>query len=529
MKKKVLSMLMAAVMALSLAACGGGTTGSGTASTGASEAGGEKVLLVGLGGDPTSFNPDANTDDNAYNVACNLYSGLLTLNNNEEIIPDLAESWEISEDNLTYTFHLRQGVKWHDGEPFTSADVKFTYEKIIEENGYLAGDLAVVDTMECPDDNTFVITLKEPSAPFLSSLAWYNNSILPQHLFDTDEDWTTCAAATTAPVGTGPFKFVSEQSGVSITLEKNPDYFGGEPSIDKVIYVISTDTDTAYQAFMNGELDYLTDVPASSVAALEADSNYKVGCLSAGRRFQLCFNMNGEYTSDLAVRQAVAKALDREEISTKGTNGLQAPAYGFYPPFLDWAYNADADIGEQDVEGAIQLLEDAGYTKDADGYYLHLSFLVFTGGTYADCAKVIKSQLAAIGIDATIEELEEGAWVEKVFAGNYDMCMMAGFQGPDPDNMTNRVGTGGGLNVSFYSNTEVDDLLAKARVITDETQRGEYYKEVQAILSQDLPILPLVEYAGYYACPSYISGLPYIDTDVDDINAYNFSKVTINK
>ena len=175
-------------------------------------------------------------------------------------------------------------------------------------------------------------------------------------------------------MGTGPFKFVSEQSGVSITLEKNPDYFGGEPSIDKVIYVISTDTDTAYQAFMNGELDYLTDVPASSVAALEADSNYKVGCLSAGRRFQLCFNMNGEYTSDLAVRQAVAKALDREEISTKGTNGLQAPAYGFYPPFLDWAYNADADIGEQDVEGAIQLLEDAGYTKDADGYYLHLSW-----------------------------------------------------------------------------------------------------------------------------------------------------------
>ena len=94
---------------------------------------------------------------------------------------------------------------------------------------------------------------------------------------------------------------------------------------------------------------------------------------------------------------------------------------------------------------------------------------------------------------------------------------------------TEFLGTGGGLNVSFYSNTEVDDLLAKARVITDETQRGEYYKEVQTILSQDLPILPLVEYAGYYACPSYISGLPYIDTDVDDINAYNFSKVTINK
>ena len=109
------------------------------------------------------------------------------------------------------------------------------------------------------------------------------------------------------------------------------------------------------------------------------------------------------------------------------------------------------------------------------------------------------------------------------------MCILAGFQGPDPDNLTNRVGTGGGLNVSFYSNEEVDSLLAQARVITDEAERGALYKQVQTILGEELPTLPLVEYAGYYACPSYITGLPYIDTSIDDVAPFNFCKVEINQ
>ena len=274
---------------------------------------------------------------------------------------------------------------------------------------------------------------------------------------------------------------------------------------------------------MNGEIDYLQNVPASHVKELEDNSDYGVGCLSAGRRYQMCFNMNGEYTKNLAVRQAIAKGINREEISEKGTAGLQEVAYGFYPPFLKWAYNDKADIGDTDVDGAIKLLEDAGYTKDSDGYYLHLGLEVFNYGNYEDCAKVIKAQLKEIGIDVTIEALDE-----KVSSGNYDLCMLAGFQGPDPDNLTNRVGTSGAMNVSQYSNTKVDDFLAQARVLTDQTERGNLYKEVQQILSEDLPLVPLVEYAGYYACPSNISGIPFIDTSVNDIAPFNFCKVKIN-
>ena len=524
MKKKLVSVLLSTLMVVSLVVgCG---SKEKTSDEGSSDAEEEKVFVVALAGEPTTYNPDAIPDDFAHMVGKNLFNGLVTMNCDSEIVGDLAKDWEI--DGLTYTFHLNEGVKWHDGEDFTSEDVKFTYEQILANEGYLAGDLSAVDTMECPDENTIVITLKESKGSFLSSLAWYGNHILPKHLYEGVDDWSTCEAATTNPVGTGPFKFVEAQSGVNVVLEKNEDYFAGAPSIDKVVYSVSADPDSTYQAFKNGEINHITDVPTANVKELEEDENYSIGCLTEGRRYQMCFNMNGENTKDLAVRQAIAKAINRDEISEKGTNGLQPAAYGFYPPFLDWAYNDKADIGEQDVDGAIKILEDAGYTKDSDGYYLHLNLEAFNYGNYGDCAKVVKSQLDAVGIDVTIEELEEGAWAEKVTSGNYDLCILAGYQGPDPDNMTIRVGTGGGLNVSAYSNEKVDELLTEARGLTDQEERGELYKEVQSILAEDLPLVPLVEYAGYYACPSNITGVPYVDEDGGKLIPFNFSTVEIN-
>ena len=182
-----------------------------------------KTFIVAMTEDPKSFNPDAQADDSGWPVFQNLYDGLFQLNWNNEIVPDLCETYTISDDGLTYTFNLRKGVKWHDGETFSSADVEFTYQMIMDNSGIISQELNnSVAEMSCPDDDTFVMTLKAPNAPILGTLAWYANFILPKHLYEGVEDWKACEAATTNPVGTGAYKFVSYDRGVSIVLERIP-------------------------------------------------------------------------------------------------------------------------------------------------------------------------------------------------------------------------------------------------------------------------------------------------------------------
>ena len=268
-------------------------------------------------------------------------------------------------------------------------------------------------------------------------------------------------------------------------------------------------------------------MPNSEVLAMQTNPEIKLGCISAARRYQVICNMEDETMSKPEVRRAVALSIDREEISAKATNGLQAPAYGFYPPFLDWAYNADADIGERDVNKAMELLEAAGYTKDADGYYLTLTLDVFTGGTYAACGKVMQANLKEAGINLVLNVLEMAAWSSKVgSAGDYQLAMLAGYQGPDPDAMSKRIGTGAVMNYARYSNTRVDELLAKARTLTTHEDRGACYREVQAILAEDLPIIPIVEFASYKATYTNIYGQPYID-GLTDVHDNNYSKADI--
>ena len=176
---------------------------------------------------------------------------------------------------------------------------------------------------------------------------------------------------------------------------------------------------------------------------------------------------------------------------------------------------------------ARQILEDAGFTADENGNYIELEMLVLSSGSYADCGKVMQSNLKEAGINMKLTVLESAAWHERVTSGDFDMAMLNGYQGPDPDAMSKRIGTGGAANYSHFSNAEVDELLAKARSLTDNEARGACYRRIQEIEAEELPIIPVVEMTTYYICRSNVSGIAYID-HVSDVSDNSYARVTID-
>ena len=231
-----------------------------------------------------------------------------------------------------------------------------------------------VTAMEAPDAHTVVLALGASDASLLYNLAYFGTYILPKHLHE-GQDWLTCEAATTSPVGTGPYKFVEHQRSVSITLEANMDYFGSVAQTDRLIYSIIPDPNTAVQAFLNGELDYLdAAAPASELDNLRSQG-YVVNEQPYASRYYIAFNLReGRATADLKVRQAIAYGADRQAVLDKALAGCGSIAEGFAPIAIAWAYNGEDVVPDRDVDKAIALLEEAGLTRDADGYFLTLYF-----------------------------------------------------------------------------------------------------------------------------------------------------------
>ena len=238
--KKWTKLLAAFLMAcLALAGCGTDTPkGDGTPGT-EGNIPAQDVLIYAVQGDPQSFNPDMKSDDYAYSANQNIYSRLVKLNANDQILPDLAESWEFSEDGLTLTFHLHEGMKWHDGEPFTSADVKWTLDTMKEQKWTKSDSVASVTSIECPDDNTVVLNLSQRDVAIVAKLGWYATFIMPEHIWNDPQysDFVSNPAAWN-PIGTGPYKFEKYEAGVGTTLVKNEEYFGGQPIIEKLIFQV---------------------------------------------------------------------------------------------------------------------------------------------------------------------------------------------------------------------------------------------------------------------------------------------------
>lgn len=506
--KKLAALVLAGCMAFSMIAFAEEKTPDPSISQG-------KTLIVGLQGDPASFNPTAAPDDWGYFVAENMFSRLVKLNWNGETLPDLASSWDIAEDGLTVTFHLQENAKWSDGEPVTSADVKWTFDKIIQEQAYLVSYLGSVESIEATDDTTVVFHMAAPDAALLSNLAFLGSFIMPQHVYD-GQDWMSCEAATTAPVSSGPFVLEEYQQGVSLTLAANKDYYGGAPAYDKLVYQIIPDGNTAVQAYNNGELDVLGIMaPAAQIPALESDESSVVVRNANFGRYYYGYNVKSEALADGKVREAITLAVNRQEIVDKAFGASGQLAEGYYTPAVDWAYNPDAKIPEYDKEKAVSLLEEAGLTKNSDGYYLELSIATFNLEPFTNIAQIMQANLEEVGVKLDINTMEAAAYMEiSADETAYDLYAMGGQVGPDPSMFYHRIGTNGVMNFSHYSNEEVDKMFAEAAAMNDQEARGELYKKIQDVCAQDYIIVPLSEDIGINVYKNYLTGMPY-DTAVE--------------
>ncbi|WP_018884677.1 ABC transporter substrate-binding protein [Paenibacillus massiliensis] len=465
------------------------------------------TVVVGMPGEPQTFNPDARPDDYFYAPAQNIYSRLIKLNNNQEIIPDLARSWTVSKDGKEITFELQEGVVWHDGQPFTSQDVKFTLDSIMEQKGAAVDNLSSLQSVRTPDPHTAILTLKHPDATFLGYLAWYATFIMPEHIYQ-GEQWDS--GTRISPIGTGPFKFKEYTPGVKLILERNEQYFGQIPSVDRLVFSIMPDPNTMVQAFYNGELDIFgTDPPITEVTRMEERGDINITKKVFPSRYYLVFNTAKPPFDQPEVRQAIAYALNNEEIVNKAMKGQGQASSSFLSPVYAWALSERYKLPEYDPAKAHRMLEQAGLKPDAEGNYLTISFKLFQDGTFSDMAMVIKDQLQQAGIHVQIEVKEYAAWQEEVVQGrNYDMSMLGGYQGPDVGAIANRVSTSGSNNIMGYSNAKLDEALQQAALLTAPTARKVHYEEVQRILSDDMPIYPVSEWISMNPVHEYVKGDP---------------------
>ena len=517
--KKILALVLVLAMALSLVACGGSSNPETPAAPEAGNAGSENAapattqdtLIIRGSGDPMSFNPSAAADDNYYYAAQNMFHRLAKLDANKSPVPDAAESWDVSEDALTITWHLKKNLTWTDGEALNAEDVKYTFDYIKENAScYFSSSMAIVDSIEIVDDYTVVFHMNTADVSFVARAAWYATFILPEHIFNNGQKWEDNPASTDPSkiVSSGPYKMESYTQGSNMTLVARDDYAEVTPAIKKLIFAIIPDDATAIQALLNGELDYLQNVPAAYTEQLLNDPNYRMVQDIYPSPYRFIFNMQNEVIADLAVRKAITLCVDRNEISQKVYQGIMPPEWSAYPAIVDWAANTTDIYPDQNLEEAMKVLEAAGYTKDADGYYIRgITWDVFEG--LEDMVNLIIDDCKSAGIEITMILSEYNAWAEKVGpGGDYMIEAQGGFMGPDPAALASRYGTGSGSNYGSWSNAEFDRLCAEAAATGDQAKRAELYRAAQKIMIEELPAVNVVGYASYTVMPAGAKNMP---------------------
>ena len=513
-KKSFWSLLMLLTLVFVLAACGDSDSSDGDDNNddGSSKSGG--TLVFGRGGDSVSLDPGVVTDGESFKVTQNIFETLLNFGEQDTTInPGLAKEWTVSEDGLTYTFILQEGVKFHDGTDFNAEavvkNVKRWQAGNAEDYYYFSsmfGD--IITDVKADGDNTVVFTLDRPQAPFLKNLAMSPFGIASPTAFEKDG-----ANFGQNPVGTGPFKFVEWRATESITIEKFADYWQeGLPKLDKVIFKVYADNTARLNALVSGEIDLADGINPSDRGSIEGNSALQlIERPSMNIGYLGLTNTRAPFDNKL-VRQAVNYAIDKQAIVDAFFEGGAEVAANPMPPSIS-GYNESVDPYPYDPEKAKALLAEAGY----DGKEIELWAMPVARPYMPDAAKVaevIKQNLEAVGIPAKIVSYEWAVYLDKAKNGEADAFML-GWTGDngDADNFLYTLlskETIGSNNYAYYSSDEVSALLKEAQSETDEAKRNELYKEAQVKIHEDAPWVPLAHSTPLLAAKAGVKGfLPH--------------------
>lgn len=481
----------------------------------------QKALTIALGSEPDDLNPVDN--DNAYDLI-KIYSGLVKSDDDLQMVPDLAESWEMSPDGKIYTFHLKKGIKWQDGTDFTADDVLFTYG-LMQSGDWvsifsISSDYDMIQNVSVVDPSTIKFDLKEGVVSFLEKFAL---PILPKHILEGQD--LTKTDFWQKPIGTGPYRFVEWNKGESLVLEADPDYYGKAPNFDTLKYVFVPDENARINLLTSGEVDIIKIDPRS-MKALDGMSGIKVLSAPSANWYSINLPNNIEPFSSKEVRKAIAYAIDKQAIVDTVLNGQGEIAY---VPFrkANWVYNPDVAFN-YDPEKAKQLLKDAGFTEGKDGIFekdgkkLEFDLIYFTSSyERRDIAVAVSTDLAKVGIKAN---LVGKSWDEVTMADWHNEIVRAGGSCLDPDVYNyNEFGSKfinqGYWNMASYSNPEVDKLLEEGRTTFDKDERKKIYQQFQSIIADDQPTVFIAFSNNVYAISDKITGIvPRIGTHVGSGN-----------
>lgn len=454
-------------------------------------------LVEGFIGEPSTLIPVLASDSASHSVAGLIYNGLVKYDKNLNLTGDLSERWEISPDGLTITFHLRKGVKWHDGHEFTSRDVLYTYRTIIDPKTptAYAEDFLQVKRAEALGPYTVRVEYSKPFAPALAS--WGTN-ILPAHLLEGKD--ITKSELARKPVGTGPYRFREWIAGQKVVLESFHGYFEGRPYIDQRIFRIIPDTSTMYMELKAGGLDMMSLTPVQykrQTDTREFLQRFNKFTYPVPSYTYLGYNMKNPLFSDKRVRQAITCAIKKDELVQGVLFGLGQAGHTPFQPGT-WANNPELKPFPYDPVRAEKLLAEAGWKRDEDGSLVKdgkkFSFTILTNqgnDQRIKTAQIVQYRLKKLGIDVRIRVLEWASLLTNyIDTRNFDVVLMGWNISQDPDQYdiwhSSKTGPKE-LNFISYKNPEVDRLLEEGRGTFDQEKRKRCYYKMQEIIAEEQP------------------------------------------